>query len=60
MEKEKITADNITPEHYYQWGDEPTGYVTCGLYLNDLWYNCGIISKKDAENNGLTYHCPFN
>lgn len=54
------TGGNIAPEYYYEWGSEPQGYVSIGLYLDDEWYGCGCIKKSEAIDNGLKYHCPYN
>ena len=57
---EEKTGGNITPEYFYEWGDEQQGFVSCGLYMDNIWYPCGQIPKQDAINRGLKYHCPFN
>jgi hypothetical protein len=58
-EIEETTAGNITPEFYYRWGDEPAGYASTGLYLDDVWHNTGHIPINEAMEN-LKYHCPYN
>lgn len=45
-------------EYYYEWGNEPRGFVTAGYYKDDVWHTHGHISKKDAVLLGLTFHNP--
>ena len=55
---EKITDGNVSPEHWYQWGNEPTGYVSVGAYVDDVWYGMGVVRKDEAIQSGLTFHNP--
>lgn len=59
QEIEEKTGGNITPEFYYEWGDEPRGYVSTGCYMDDVFYNTGKISRKEATKMGLYFHCPY-
>lgn len=44
---------------YYEWGNEPSGYVSLAYYdSNDNIKNCGYAIKKSVIN--LVYHCPYN
>lgn len=55
---QKITDGNVSPEHWYQWGDEPAGYVSIGAYMDGVWHGMGWIKKDEAINAGLTFHNP--
>ena len=55
----EITGGNIVPEFYYVWGHEHRGYVSAGLYLNDIYYSCDVIPRSDVVKYNLKYHCPF-
>lgn len=46
------------PEFYYEWGNEPFGYVTIGMYVDDIFINCGQIKKSEALENGLVWFNP--
>ena len=59
-EIEEKTGGNISPEFYYEWGSEPQGCVSTGLYIDEVWYNTGYILKSEAIKMGLKYHCPYN
>jgi len=54
------TDGEITPEYYYEWGSEPAGFVSTGLYLDNVWYDTGEIRKDEAIKAGLKFHCPYN
>lgn len=48
------------PQFYYEWGNEPTGYVSVGLYIDDEFYSCGQVLKTEVIEAGLPYHSPHN
>ena len=48
------------PEFYYEWGTEPAGFVTTGLYVDDVWKGTGLMKKEEAITKGLKYNCPHS
>lgn len=44
--------------HYYEWGNEPRGYVSTGHYENNSWIPGDQMTKEEAINNGFTFHNP--
>lgn len=48
------------PEFYYEWGNEPAGYVSCGYYESgEVWRSLSPIPKNTALQLGLNYYCPY-
>lgn len=48
-------------KHYYNWGDEPVGYVSTGYYdKSDIWRSTGLCTKEKAIQLKLTYNCPYS
>ena len=53
----KITKDLM----FFEWGDEPTGYVTTWRRLGHGDWEWGPVIRKDtALRYGLRMECPFN
>ena len=53
----KITKDWM----FFEWGDEPTGYVHTWRRLGAGKWEFGPMIRKDtALRNGLRMECPFN
>ena len=55
----EMSGGNIAPTFYYIQGNEDPGYVSTGLYLDNIWYDTGQVKKDEAIKAGLKYHCPF-
>ena len=51
---------NLKPEFYYEWGDEPHGFVSTGCYRDGQFYATGILTKVEATKRNLIYDCPFS
>lgn len=47
------------PKYYYEWGNEPAGYVSTGLYKDDVWYDNGYMLKSEAIRSGFKSHNPY-
>ena len=57
--KQVINASSA--EFYYQWGDEPTGYVTFGRYdKNDVLVILGVGPREWIDLLGLKFHNPHS
>lgn len=50
----------ITPQFYYEWGNEPAGYVSTGCYIDEVFLSCSQMLKTNAINIGLRFHNPFS
>jgi hypothetical protein len=47
-----------TAEFYYEWGNEPTGYVSTGCYVNDEFKSTGLMRLSEVKALGLKFNCP--
>ncbi len=48
-------------QFYYEWGNEPAGCVSIGMYdKNEIYQSLGYAKKEDAKKYNLPYNCPFN
>ena len=55
--KTKITKDLM----YFEWGDEPTGYVSTWRRLKDGKWELGpVITKEAAWEHHLRMECPYS
>ena len=55
--KSKITKDLM----FFEWGDEPAGYVKTWRRLGHGDWEWGPVIRKDtARRYGLRMECPFN
>ena len=44
---------------WYQWGDEPRGYVSVGFYDDsNKFVSMGRLPK--VKSVGMQFHCPFS
>lgn len=51
---------NLLPTFYYEWGTEPTGMVSTGVYINDVYHSTGLIEKSKALADNLEFHNPHS
>jgi hypothetical protein len=47
-------------QFWFEWGDEPQGYVSYGRYdQNDVYKFVGIGPRKWKDDCYLPFNCPF-
>jgi len=46
-------------KYYFEWGNEPTGYVSTYSVKNGIVTNGPQIEKSAAIANGYIFDCPF-
>lgn len=47
-------------KYYYEWGNEPIGYVTYGKYSEDgSTVDIGWGPKEWAQQAGIPFNCPY-
>ncbi len=50
-------------KYYFQWGDEPQGYVTVWtIYKDGSWkiLSKNKVKREDTAKLGYIFDCPFN
>lgn len=50
----------MKPQFYYEWGNEPAGYVSTGAYVDGVFKSTGWRIKAEITRTGLPYHNPHS
>lgn len=51
---------NLIPMFYYEWGNEPTGMVSTGVYIGDVFHSTGLMEKIKALAANIEFHNPHS